>query len=40
MISKMGKNPIEAGSRRLVAMIKDYLKYKTSGVALTTAKRA
>jgi len=38
MISKMGKNPIEAAAEA-VALIKDYLQYKTSGVELTTAKR-
>lgn len=38
MISKKGKNPIEAAAEA-VALIKDYLKYKTSGVELATAKR-
>ncbi|MBA4364676.1 MAG: ethanolamine ammonia-lyase [Coprothermobacter sp.] len=38
MISKKGKNPIEAAAEA-VALIKDYLQYKTSGVELATAKR-
>ncbi len=38
MISKKGKNPIEAAAEA-VGLIKDYLKYKTSGVELATAKR-
>ena len=38
MISKKGKDPIEAAAEA-VSLIKDYLKYKTSGVALATAKR-
>lgn len=39
MISKRGKDPIEAAAEA-VALVKDYLKYKTSGVELATAKRA
>jgi len=39
MISKKGKDPIESAAEA-VALIKDYLKYKTSGVELATAKRA
>lgn len=39
MISKKGKNPIEAAAEA-VALVKDYLKYKTSGVQLATAKRS
>lgn len=38
MISKKGKNPIEAAAEA-VALVKDYLKYKTSGVELATVKR-
>lgn len=38
MISKMGKDPLEAAAEG-VALVKDYLKYKTSGVALAEAKR-
>lgn len=39
MISKQGKDPLESAAEA-VALIKDYLKYKTSGVALAEAKRA
>jgi ethanolamine ammonia-lyase small subunit len=39
MISKQGKDPLEAAAEA-VGLIKDYLKYKTSGVALAEAKRA
>lgn len=39
MISKLGKDPLEAAAEA-VGLIKDYLKYKTSGVALAEAKRA
>ncbi len=39
MISKLGKDPLEAAAEG-VGLIKDYLKYKTSGVALGEAKRA
>lgn len=38
MISKLGKDPLEAAAEG-VGLIKDYLKYKTSGVALGEAKR-
>ncbi|HNR95982.1 MAG: Ethanolamine ammonia-lyase light chain [Chloroflexi bacterium ADurb.Bin180] len=38
MISKLGKDPLEAAAEG-VALIKDYLKYKTSGVALAEAKK-
>jgi ethanolamine ammonia-lyase small subunit len=38
MISKRGKDPIEAAAEA-VALAKDYLKYKTSGVELATKKR-
>ena len=38
MISKLGKDPLEAAAEA-VGLIKDYLKYKTSGVALAEAKR-
>lgn len=39
MISKRAKNPLEAAAEA-VSLIKDYLKYKSSGVALAEAKRA
>ena len=39
MISKLGKDPLEAAAEG-VGLIKDYLKYKTSGVALAEAKKA
>jgi ethanolamine ammonia-lyase small subunit len=39
MISKRGKDPIEAAAEA-VALVKDYLKYKMSGVELVTAKRS
>ena len=38
MISKLGKDPLEAAAEG-VALIKDYLKYKTSGVELADKKR-
>jgi len=38
MISKLGKDPLEAAAEA-VALIKDYLKYKTSGVELAAKKR-
>ena len=39
MISKRAKDPLEAAAEA-VSLIKDYLKYKSSGVALAEAKRA
>lgn len=39
MISKRGKDPIEAAAET-VGLVKDYLKYKTSGVELAAKKRA
>jgi ethanolamine ammonia-lyase small subunit len=38
MISRLGKDPLEAAAEG-VALIKDYLKYKTSGVELADKKR-
>lgn len=38
MISRLGKDPLEAAAEG-VGLIKDYLKFKTSGVALAEAKR-
>ncbi len=39
MISRLAKDPLEAAAEA-VGLIKDYLKYKCSGVALAQAKRA
>lgn len=38
MISRLGRDPLEAAAEA-VALIKDYLKYKTSGVELAQKKR-
>ena len=38
MISKKGKDPLEAAAEA-VALVKDYLKFKTSGVELSAKKR-
>lgn len=39
MISKRGKDPIEAAAET-IGLVKEYLKFKTSGVDLATKKRA